>query len=251
MVISWSWMWSGFVTSRKWWKQMQHVCFPKKRHSWKKTKDLEALGHLQQILGPHPKSSKTERLQQCCVAVAENSYHGPPTTALGQPALAQWPKAPRSSGQVTYPLPPLGDDKAKCEKYLVDFETFLMEHPEIGVFVFEPQWGSSRLGRTWPRDLLREVIARCKRFGAYVLCDEIMCGLGGAGFFAFSLTVKAKPDSCQMLDLRAWKDACFIAFHGPHPWLVFFFFASKVSLLFCRVLVVPVIPFFANHITST
>lgn len=101
--------------------------------------------------------------------------------ALGQPAKPLWPNAPRTTGQVSYPLPPLSGEK-ECEEYLRKFDAFLAEHPDIGIFVFEPQWGSSRLARAWPPQLLKEVIARCQRSGAYVLCDEVMCGLGEQPF---------------------------------------------------------------------
>ncbi|CAK9096373.1 Acetylornithine aminotransferase (ACOAT) [Durusdinium trenchii] len=156
---------------------------------------VEALGHLRQM-APHPKCSASRSLDVCRVGVAERSYHGTPTTALGQPAKPLWPNAPRTTGQVSYPLPPLSGEK-ECEEYLRKFDAFLAEHPDIGIFVFEPQWGSSRLARAWPPQLLKEVIARCQRSGAYVLCDEVMCGLGrhGEGTLFLSQAWALEPDA--------------------------------------------------------
>lgn len=37
--------------------------------------------------------------QECLLGVAQASYHGAKTTALGQPALPRWPGAPRTTGQ--------------------------------------------------------------------------------------------------------------------------------------------------------
>ena len=37
--------------------------------------------------------------QECFLGVAQASYHGAKTTALGQPALPRWPGAPRTTGQ--------------------------------------------------------------------------------------------------------------------------------------------------------
>eukprot|EP00439_Symbiodinium_sp_Y106_P050356 s6280_g6.t1 len=130
-----------------------------------------------------PAASGASKDETCCIGVAENSYHGALTTALGQPALPRWNKAPRTLGQVPYPLPPA--DAATSQQaqkaYLDQFETFLMEHKEVGICIFEPQWGSSLLGRTWPAALLRNVISLCHGLGRSVLCDEIMCGLGRHG----------------------------------------------------------------------
>ena len=130
-----------------------------------------------------PAASGASKDETCCIGVAENSYHGALTTALGQPALPRWNKAPRTLGQVPYPLPPA--DAATSQQaqkaYLDQFETFLMEHKEVGICIFEPQWGSSLLGRTWPAALLRNVISLCHGLGRSVLCDEIMCGLGPRG----------------------------------------------------------------------
>jgi len=135
---------------------------------------VEALAHLRQLASDD---------KECFLGVAEASYHGPMTTALGQPALPRWPNAPRSSGQVSYPVPPhsAATDFKVREAYLQQFDAFLAANPQVGVFLFEPQWGSSRLARMWPPELLREVIARCHAAGAFVLCDEVMCGLGRHG----------------------------------------------------------------------
>ena len=135
---------------------------------------VEALAHLRAV-GPHPRADGApDKIGSCLVAVAGSSYHGAPSTSLGLPALPRWPNAPRTTGQVAYPLP----DGLDSEEYLGKFEQFLQQTPDVGVAIFEPQWGSSRLARTWPPKLLRDVIALCQRRGVYVLCDEVMCGLG-------------------------------------------------------------------------
>lgn len=150
---------------------------------------VEAVAHLRQALKP-------EEQKECLLGVAQASYHGAKTTALGQPALPRWPGAPRTTGQVAYPVPDSDDPKAS-EEYLEKFSTFLRDNPQVGIFLFEPQWGSSRLGRTWPPALLREVISRCHAASRFVLCDEVMCGLGrhGHGSLFLSAAWNLRPDA--------------------------------------------------------
>ena len=81
---------------------------------------VEVLAHLR-AEGPHPRAEGiTDKAGSCLVAVAESSYHGAPSTSLGQPALPRWPNAPRTPGQVPYPLPDGGE-------YLEKFDEFLQQ----------------------------------------------------------------------------------------------------------------------------
>jgi len=134
------------------------------------------------------------------VAVGERSYHGPKSNALGQPAEPRWPGAPRTEGQLPYPLPsPTCDESGpEHEEFLRRFDAFLDEHAEhVGVILFEPQWGSSFAGRPWPPTTLKEVVRRSKSRGMLVLCDEIMCGLGrhGQGTLFLSKAWGLEPDA--------------------------------------------------------
>ena len=111
------------------------------------------------------------------VAVGATSYHGPPSTSFGA-------KSPlwRKSHQLKYPVPTTSKDSKTHDELIAEYETFLNEHgSEIGVIVFEPQWGSSQAALPWPRDLLTAYIKMAKAHGIRVLCDEIMCGLGRHG----------------------------------------------------------------------
>mmetsp|Transcript_38140 Transcript_38140/g.110105 ORF Transcript_38140/g.110105 Transcript_38140/m.110105 type:complete len:482 (-) Transcript_38140:74-1519(-) len=134
------------------------------------------------------------------VAVAECSYHGPKSTGLGQPAIARWPGAPRTEGQIAYPLPSpdAAESPREREKYVQQFRAFLTEHGErIGVIIFEPQWGSTFAGRPWPKSLLQEVVGMSRALGILVLCDEVMCGLGrhGQGTLFLSKAWDLNPDA--------------------------------------------------------
>jgi len=110
------------------------------------------------------------------VAVAERSYHGPPATAPGAPAAPLFPK----QYQVVYPAPTIlreSDDELEAE-----FRLFLEEcSSEVGVILFEPQWGSSNAAKPWPPILLQKFIDLSHDYGLLVLCDEIMCGLARHG----------------------------------------------------------------------
>ena len=111
------------------------------------------------------------------VAVGATSYHGPPSTSFGA-------KSPlwRKSHQLKYPVPTTSKDSKTHDELIAEYETFLNEHgSEIGVIVFEPQWGSSQAALPWPKDLLTAYITMAKAHGIRVLCDEIMCGLGRHG----------------------------------------------------------------------
>ena len=126
------------------------------------------------------------------VAVGANSYHGPPSTSFGA-------KSPlwRKNHQLKYPVPTPFGTKTNDE-LIAEYETFLNEHgSEIGVIVFEPQWGSSQAALPWPRDLLTSYIKMAKAHGIRVLCDEIMCGLGrhGHGTLFVSEAWELDPDA--------------------------------------------------------
>jgi 4-aminobutyrate aminotransferase-like enzyme len=117
------------------------------------------------------------------VAVGAYSYHGPGSTSFG----AASPLGPKPQ-QLQYPVPAARDMLPNetlpefHERILAKFEAFLLDHgDEIAVMLVEPQWGSSLAAQPWPVDLLREVIKLAQARSIYVVCDEIMCGLGRHG----------------------------------------------------------------------
>ena len=125
------------------------------------------------------------------VAVGATSYHGPPSTSFGA-SSPLW----RKTHQVKYPVPSPFSSKTH-EQLIAEFETFLNENAsEIGVMVFEPQWGSSQAALPWPRELLTTYIRMAKAHGIRILCDEIMCGLGrhGMGTLFVSEAWELDPD---------------------------------------------------------
>lgn len=126
------------------------------------------------------------------VAVGANSYHGPPSTSFGS-KTPLW----RKNHQLKYPVPSPFSSKSH-EQLIAEFETFLNEHgSEIGVIVFEPQWGSSQAALPWPKELLTTYIRMAKSHGIRILCDEIMCGLGrhGEGTLFVSEAWDLDPDA--------------------------------------------------------
>ena len=126
------------------------------------------------------------------VAVGATSYHGPPSTSFGAKSPL-WCK----THQLKYPVPTPFCDKSHDE-LLAEYQGFLNEHgSEIGVIVFEPQWGSSQAALPWPRELLSSYTKMAKARGIRVLCDEIMCGLGrhGKGTLFISEAWSLDPDA--------------------------------------------------------
>lgn len=126
------------------------------------------------------------------VAVGQVSYHGPPSTSFGsrQPL---WDKP----HQVKYPVPLAGETVGESV-YIDRFRSFLDEHEdEVGVILIEPQWGSSQAAYPWPSSLLKSYVALAKARGIYVVCDEIMCGLGrhGMGSLFASTALDLDPDA--------------------------------------------------------
>lgn len=110
------------------------------------------------------------------VAVGAQSYHGPPSTSFGGKSPL-WHK----NYQLKYPVPEAGVPFDE-EELLAKYSAFLETHAdEIGVMLFEPQWGSSQTGLVWPKDLLKKYISMAKEKGIKILCDEILCGLGRHG----------------------------------------------------------------------
>jgi adenosylmethionine-8-amino-7-oxononanoate aminotransferase len=110
------------------------------------------------------------------VAVGATSYHGPPSTSFG----AQCPLWQKSY-QVKYPVPVAGE-AINEEELIAKFENFLDEHAEeVGVILFEPQWGSSQAGYPWPKSLLQTYVEMARERGIKIVADEIMCGLGRHG----------------------------------------------------------------------
>ena len=126
------------------------------------------------------------------VAVGATSYHGPPSTSFGSRSPL-WKK----EHQILYPVPLAGEER-KEDELKKEFASFLEKNGnDIGVILFEPQWGSSQAGLPWPKDLLRYYIAWSKSYGIRVICDEIMCGLGrhGKGTFFISQAWDLDPDA--------------------------------------------------------
>lgn len=77
------------------------------------------------------------------------------------------------------------------------YEAFLDKHAdEIGVMLFEPQWGSSQAALPWPEHLLKQYVGMARERGIKIICDEIMCGLGrhGKGTLFISEAWDLDPD---------------------------------------------------------
>jgi len=126
------------------------------------------------------------------VAVGATSYHGPPSTSFGA-KCPLWQK----SYQLKYPVPIAGHKFDEAE-YLDRFDAFLDAHAhEVGVILFEPQWGSSQAAYPWPKKLLKTCISKSKARGIRIVCDEIMCGLGrhGLGTIFVSKALDLDPDA--------------------------------------------------------
>lgn len=135
---------------------------------------------------------ETKQQNRLKIAVGATSYHGPPSTSFGakQPL---WHK----NNQLIYPVPTAYgtyDEEELLEKY----RKFLDEHAdEIGVMLFEPQWGSSQAALPWPKHLLKTYIEMARERGIKIVCDEIMCGLGrhGMGTLFVSEAWDLDPDA--------------------------------------------------------
>jgi adenosylmethionine-8-amino-7-oxononanoate aminotransferase len=126
------------------------------------------------------------------VAVGTTSYHGPPSTSFG----AQCPLWQKSY-QVKYPTPTAGEP-VNDDELLSKFEKFLEDHAdEVGVILFEPQWGSSQAGYPWPKSLLKTYVEMARARGIKIVADEIMCGLGrhGNGSLFVSKDYDLDPDA--------------------------------------------------------
>lgn len=135
---------------------------------------------VEQLLATQPEGRQS-------VGVCAKRYHGPATTTL--PCSVPW--------NVEYPAPPTcHHDRERHALYLQQFDNFL-RHNNVGVMVFEPQFGSSRCGAPWPPSLLRACTRLAKNHGARVLCDEVMCGMGrhGQGTMFLSKALKLETDA--------------------------------------------------------
>lgn len=137
------------------------------------------------------------------VAVGAYSYHGPASSSFGAAAPLGDSFGPKSD-QLLYPVPAArdmrpGETEAEFhERILQAFEAFLETHGhDIAVMLVEPQWGSSLAAQPWPADLLRTFIKLAHQHSIYVVCDEIMCGLGrhGRGTLFLSEAWDLEPDA--------------------------------------------------------
>ena len=121
------------------------------------------------------------------VACGASSYHGPASTSPGG-GIPLGAAAKGLTHPVRYPVPsPFlrfrdESDDAFHARLRAEFIEYLdaYEH-ELGVVLFEPQWGSSVASTPWPSRLLRAYVTEAKRRGLAVVCDEVMCGLGRHG----------------------------------------------------------------------
>lgn len=126
------------------------------------------------------------------IAVGATSYHGPPSTSFGAKEPL-WAK----NNQLIYPVPTAYGEYDE-EELLAKYEKFLDEHAhEIGVMLFEPQWGSSQAALPWPKHLLKTYVEMARERGIKIVCDEIMCGLGrhGMGTLFVSEAWELDPDA--------------------------------------------------------
>ena len=120
------------------------------------------------------------------VACGASSYHGPASTSPGGGIPGRGRQGPDPSRALSGPvaLPPLPGRirDAFHARLRAEFIEYLdaYEH-ELGVVLFEPQWGSSVASTPWPPQLLRAYVTEAKRRGLAVVCDEVMCGLGRHG----------------------------------------------------------------------
>ena len=136
------------------------------------------------------------------VAVGAYSYHGPGSSSFGAAAPLGDSFGPKAD-QLIYPVPAARDmlpsetEADFHERTLAAFEAFLETHGhQIAVMLVEPQWGSSLAAQPWPADLLRSFIGLARKRSIYIVCDEIMCGLGrhGAGKLFLSEAWGLEPD---------------------------------------------------------
>jgi len=105
------------------------------------------------------------------VAVADVSYHGPPSTALGSKENL-WGKG---NMQCKYPVP---EDGENGDAWFGRFEAWLDENvADVGVLLIEPQWGSSNIAKVWDRTLLTRLCVLCVIRNVPVVSDDVMCGL--------------------------------------------------------------------------
>ena len=137
------------------------------------------------------------------IAVGACSYHGPAATSFCAATPLGKDYGPKAE-QLSYPIPMRGDmrpDETEEEfhdRCFRSFQHFLELHAhELAVMLVEPQWGSARCAQTWPPELCRRYIALAQSKGIYVVCDEIMCGLGrhGAGTLFLSEAWKLSCDA--------------------------------------------------------
>jgi adenosylmethionine-8-amino-7-oxononanoate aminotransferase len=119
-------------------------------------------------------------------------YHGPASTCFGAKTPI-WPK----EHQLLYPVP-RADGSHHEQELLAEYQDFLDKYgDQIGVILFEPQWGSSQAALPWPEHLLQKYVTMAKAYGIKVVCDEIMCGLGrhGKGTLFLSEAWDLDPDA--------------------------------------------------------
>jgi len=139
------------------------------------------------IQATQPGADLTAPTARTRVACGASSYHGPASTSPGG-GIPLGAAAKGLTHPVRYPVPsPFlryreESDAEFHERLLAEYMEYLdtYEH-ELGVVLFEPQWGSSVASTPWPPQLLRAYVTEAKRRGLAVICDEVMCGLGRHG----------------------------------------------------------------------
>lgn len=133
------------------------------------------------------------------VAVAMDSYHGPPLTSHG--GRMPWGRRGISREQTEYPSPVRfdGEPDDRYKERLVRELTMFLERcgEQLGVILIEPQYGSSLRGLQWPRGVLAWFIAEAHRRSIYVCCDEVMCAMrhGEGGALFLSKAWQLQPDA--------------------------------------------------------
>lgn len=129
------------------------------------------------------------------VAVSSAAYHGPRTTSHG---TGSW------LDQLVYPAPVANHlrDRTQIPQLTQDaYEAYLRwldEHAdELGVILFEPQWGTSALAQPWHPPTLRKYVAAARERGVGTVADEVMCGMWrhGRGTMFLSRAINLEADA--------------------------------------------------------
>lgn len=135
----------------------------------------------------HPQKTKFLAFSQ--------AYHGDTVGAMSVSARSAFSKPYETMTFDILRAEQPRNSQAPLEEWTRDFKSKLeTHHQEIAAVILEPLVQGAAGMIVWPDDAVREIAALCRKFGVYLIFDEVMTGFGRTGKLFAMHRLDVSPD---------------------------------------------------------